>query len=121
MLASWPQWLTGKMSGRRCDLGGDGKLDLYFWGTVLNLIKSKSECMGWTRRPAGCLPADTCSGPRVMEHSCLKGDLGGHGNGVPSEHWMGPVAAPRTGHDCMAQGTAKCSFNTLDCPHPSYT
>lgn len=47
VLASWSQWLTGKMSGRCCDLGGDRKLDLYFWGTVLNLIKSKSKVNAW--------------------------------------------------------------------------
>ena len=23
ILASWPQWLPGKVSGRRCDLGGE--------------------------------------------------------------------------------------------------
>lgn len=38
------------------------KTDLHFWGTVLNLIKSKSKmkCMGWTRKPASYLLTDTC-------------------------------------------------------------
>lgn len=61
------------------------KTDLHFWGTVLNLIKSKSKmkCMGWTRKPASHLLTDTCRDPRGMEHICLEGDLvGGRGHGA---------------------------------------